>query len=128
MHHIPQTVAVIDDVPDNTEVVSLLLTAICEVPDVRVFHSGEEFLAGWLNSGFGMILLDLFMPGMSGYEVCNAIRRLDANVPIIAFSAYPDERTRALNWGFTDFIAKPITDSDSLCVLVHRYLDQRRAS
>jgi CheY-like chemotaxis protein len=122
------TIAVIDDVVDTTNMMSAVLASFCGVVDVLTFNSGKEFLEAFKNQTFSIVFLDLFMPEMSGYEVCTAVRSIDPAIPIIAFTAYREERTAAMSRGFTDFMLKPITDFDALCQMVKRYTDARMAS
>ncbi len=72
-----------------------------------------------------LILLDLVMPVISGYEVCSQIRRVSAfkDTPIIILTGNDGmiDRVRAKMVGATDFMAKPI-DSDKLLTTVQRYL------
>src|SRR5579884_788169 len=96
--------------------------------EVSTFNSGRTFLTAFKNNSYAVILLDLFMPDLDGYQVCKSIRKIDALVPVIAFTAYPEERDRALHSGFTAFIAKPIVDVNRFCELVRGWMDHRKAS
>src|SRR5215831_6428030 len=116
------TVALIDDLTDNTDILSMLLTHLCGVASVQSFNSGAEFLREFQPQGYAVILLDLLMPEMDGYEVFRCIREIDANVPIIALTAHTAERSRALSDGFTEFVAKPVLDIAGLCGVVRKYL------
>ncbi|HEU4594001.1 MAG TPA: response regulator [Pyrinomonadaceae bacterium] len=110
---------VVDDAPDVTEMIGMLMSyAGYEV--VTAFSATEAFDAARSGS-FDVIISDIGMPGMNGYELAEALRALPAyrSVPLIAvtgFSMY-DDRTRALSSGFNDFLTKPINPGDLLDVV-----------
>jgi two-component system OmpR family response regulator len=56
-----------------------------------------------------LLILDLMLPGMSGYSVCEAVRARDRNVPILILSArtLPEDRTRGFNLGANQYLTKP---------------------
>lgn len=116
-------VALIDDLSDNTDILSMLLTELCGVAEVRTFNSGRDFLEQLQRACYGVILLDLLMPEMDGYEVFRGIRKIDPEVPVIALTAHMGERGRAMGQGFAEFVTKPVMDIGALCRLVRKYLD-----
>ncbi|WP_342132715.1 response regulator [Hydrogenophaga sp. OTU3427] len=104
------TVLVVDDTPDNLSLMSGLLRDLYRV---QVANSGEKALK-LVRSGQlpDLILLDIMMPGLSGYEVCEALKAEPAtrDIPIIfltAISATQDEK-KGLDMGAVDFITKPV--------------------
>jgi putative two-component system response regulator len=105
------TVLVVDDTPDNLTLVSNLLKKDYRV---RVAISGEKALKIALSeTPPDLILLDVMMPVMDGYEVCQQLRNntLTAHIPIIfltAKSEVEDER-KGLSLGACDYITKPIS-------------------
>lgn len=105
------TVLVVDDTPDNLTLVSNLLKKDYRV---RVAISGEKALKIALSeSPPDLILLDVMMPVMDGYEVCEQLRNhaTTAHIPIIfltAKSEVEDER-KGLSLGASDYITKPIS-------------------
>lgn len=103
-------VLVVDDIPDNIDVLSGLLR---EDYQVKAALNGERALKVVEKSKPDMILLDIMMPGMGGYEVC---RRLKANpatahIPVIFISAKnaEEDETTGLELGAVDYITKPIS-------------------
>jgi len=104
------TILVVDDTPDNLNMMSGLLT---EHFRVKVANSGERALRICAQEAPDLILLDIMMPGVDGYEVCRRLKaepRL-ADVPIIfltAKSEIEDERC-GLALGAVDYITKPIS-------------------
>lgn len=105
------TILVVDDSADNLTLVSNLLKTDYRV---RVATSGERALKIALSAGPpDLILLDVVMPGMDGYEVCRQLRSsaLTLHIPIIFLTAktgVEDER-KGLALGASDYIAKPIS-------------------
>ncbi len=105
------TILVVDDTPDNLTLVSNLLKKDYRV---RVAINGEKALKiAFSDTPPDLILLDVMMPVMDGYEVCQQLRNssLTAHIPIIfltAKSEVEDER-KGLSLGASDYITKPIS-------------------
>ncbi|MDP2133173.1 MAG: two-component system response regulator [Sulfuritalea sp.] len=105
------TILVVDDTPDNLILMSNLLTGDYQV---KVAKGGERALAiATSDSPPDLILLDIMMPVMDGYEVC---RRLKcdpgtANIPVIFLTAKSEEEDekKGLELGAVDYITKPIS-------------------
>ena len=87
--------------------------------DVFVYHgyevdsadNGGDGLAKAMSGQFDMILLDIMLPGMDGFEVCNRIRSEDRDQPIIMLTAKTNDEDiiRGLTLGADDYIAKPFS-------------------
>src|SRR5215510_14672943 len=103
------TIAIIDNDQDQRDVIQVLLEA--EGHTTEQFKSGREFLATFKQGLYRLILMDLAMPDMDGYELLELVRREDPSVPVVAVTAYAYEpdRSRALAAGFSDFVTKPFT-------------------
>ena len=105
-----QTVLVVDDTPENIAVLSSLLS---EQYHVTVATSGAKALAlaGSTRQRPDLILLDVRMPGMDGYEVCTRLKA-DENlkgIPVIFLSALNEtaDKVKAFNVGGIDYVTKP---------------------
>jgi len=105
-------VLVVDDVPANVKLLEARLSA--EYFDVVTAMSGIEALAICDKAECDIVLLDVMMPDMDGFEVC---RRLKANpathhLPVIMVTAldHPSDRVRGLDAGADDFLTKPVSD------------------
>lgn len=114
--HLPGArVLVVDDQPANVRLLEALL-----VPrgyNVATAFSGEEALALIAESEPDLVLLDIVMPGIDGYEVCRRIReRIEtAYLPVVMVTASGDEqKVKALEAGADDFLTKPINRSELL--------------
>jgi diguanylate cyclase (GGDEF)-like protein len=68
------------------------------------------------NNHYNLILLDLRMPGMDGYAVMEKLGQIDPDsyLPVLALSAHPDNKLRALNAGAKDFVGKPFEHAEVL--------------
>ena len=105
-------VLVVDDVPANVKLLEARLSA--EYFDVVTAMSGSEALAICERAECDIVLLDVMMPDMDGFEVC---RRLKANrsthhIPVVMVTALdqPSDRVRGLDAGADDFLTKPVSD------------------
>jgi DNA-binding response OmpR family regulator len=103
------TVLVVDDEPHVVNLVSLSL--IPEKFNIIKAYSGPEAIDKAHRENPDLVLLDLMMPGMSGYEVCQKLKEnaLMQHIPIIILSAKGeiDDKLRGLRTGADDYIAKP---------------------
>jgi putative two-component system response regulator len=105
------TILVVDDVPENLALMNSLLQ---DDYKVKVASGGEKALQIAASAAPpDLILLDIMMPGMDGFEVCQRLKRdpRTMNIPVIfltAKSEVEDER-RGLELGAVDFIAKPVS-------------------
>ncbi|MBN8889748.1 MAG: PleD family two-component system response regulator [Rhodospirillales bacterium 70-18] len=120
-------ILIIDDVPANTRLLGARLGA--EYFEVRTAHDGPAALAEALAWQPDLILLDVMMPGMDGYETC---RRLKADVrtlhiPVVMVTTLDqtDERVRGLEAGADDFLTKPV-DFDTLLARVKSLVRLKR--
>ena len=105
-------VLVVDDIPANVKLLEARLSA--EYFDVTTAHNGAEALALAERAECDIILLDVMMPDMDGFEVC---RRLKSNpvthhIPVVMVTALdqPSDRVKGLEAGADDFLTKPVTD------------------
>ena len=109
----PDRILVIDDEPQITRVLRAALTA--QRFDVRTANDPEEALLlfrDWLPD---LVVTDLMMPGLSGVEVCRAIRAQSA-IPIVVLSVRDHERSKveALDAGADDYVTKPFSIQELL--------------
>jgi len=105
-------ILIVDDIPTNVRLLEARLTA--EYYEVLTASSGAQALAICAESDIDIVLLDVMMPEMDGFEVC---RRLKADpktqhVPVLMITALdqPSDRVKGLEVGADDFITKPVDD------------------
>src|SRR5579862_5532947 len=109
-------ILVVDDVPLNVKLLADLLAV--NGYGVCTAASGREALAQLAAERPDLVLLDVMMPGMSGYEVCTAIRADPAHamLPVVLVTALDpaEERARGLDAGADDFLSKPVSQAEVL--------------
>lgn len=120
-----QKILIVDDDENIAELVSLYLTKECF--DTMMVHDGEKALIAYESYQPNLILLDLMLPGIDGYQVCREIRTR-SNVPIIMLSAKGEvfDKVLGLELGADDYIMKPF-DSKELVARVKAVLRRYQA-
>jgi PAS domain S-box-containing protein len=105
----PQDILIVDDKPDNLRLLSTMLT--CYGYQVRKAINGQLALQGAEISPPDLILLDINMPKMNGYQVCEKLKLSEKtkDIPVIFISALDDvmEKVKAFEVGGVDYITKP---------------------
>ena len=117
---VKQKILIVDDDNNIAELISLYLTKECY--DTKIVNDGEEAVREFHSFQPNLILLDLMLPGMDGYQVCREIRH-DSDVPIIMLSAKGEvfDKVLGLELGADDYIIKPF-DSKELVARVKAVL------
>ena len=115
-----QKILIVDDDVNIAGLISLYLTKECF--DTLMVHDGEEAILNFASYQPNLILLDLMLPGIDGYEVCREIRKT-SSVPIIMLSAKGEifDKVLGLELGADDYIIKPF-DSKELVARVKAVL------
>ncbi len=129
IHH-DARILLAEDNPVNQKLAVKLLTKVGYV--VEVVNNGKEALAALEDKEFDMVLMDVQMPEMDGFEATAAIRNpkskvKDHDIPIIAMTAnaMKEDRQHCLNEGMDDYISKPI-NKQRLIEVVERQLTAPR--
>lgn len=106
-----QKILIVDDDNNIAELISLYLTKECF--DTKIVNDGEEALLAYKSYSPNLILLDLMLPGIDGYQVCREIRAKD-NIPIIMLSAKGEvfDKVLGLELGADDYIMKPFDSKE----------------
>lgn len=117
-------ILIVDDDENIAELISLYLIKECF--DTEIALNGEEALEKFKEYQPQLVLLDIMLPGIDGYDVCREIRK-DGNVPIIMLSAKGEvfDKVLGLKIGADDYMVKPF-DSNELVARVQAIL--RRAA
>ena len=101
-----QTILVVDDDPNIAQLVKLYLEK--EGFDVTVETRGDDAVASFQKNPPSLMLLDIMLPGMDGWQVCRAVRQI-SNIPIIMLSAKDEtfDKVLGLELGADDYMTKP---------------------
>lgn len=111
----PHKILVVDDQPKNVKLLADILSV--KGYEVTTAESGADALVQLRRNQPDLVLLDVMMPGMNGYEVCQAIRADPAlsALPVVLVTALdPSERIKGLEAGADDFLSKPINQPELL--------------
>lgn len=112
----PANILVVDDKPDNVRLLSTILTE--QGYQVRKVLNGQRAIATVLEFPPNLILLDVMMPEMNGYEVCAQLKSSPktSSIPVIFLSALDDvlDKVKAFDVGGVDYITKPFHGKEVL--------------
>jgi two-component system cell cycle response regulator len=105
-------ILVVDDIPANVKLLEARLLA--EYFDVLTAENGYDALSICERTQVDLILLDIMMPGIDGFEVCERLKAnpRTAHIPVVMVTALdqPSDRVRGLKAGADDFLTKPVND------------------
>ncbi|TWD57493.1 response regulator receiver modulated diguanylate cyclase [Agrobacterium vitis] len=105
-------ILIVDDIPANVKLLEVRLLA--EYLEVLTAGSGLEALDICENTQVDVVLLDVMMPGMDGFEVCERLKAnpRTAHIPVVIVTALdqPSDRVKGLKAGADDFLTKPVND------------------
>lgn len=115
-----QKILIVDDDVNISELISLYLTKECF--ETFIVNDGDEVLTSFKEFNPNLILLDIMLPGIDGYEICREIRKT-SQIPIIMLSAKGEifDKVLGLELGADDYIIKPF-DSKELVARVKAVL------
>jgi signal transduction histidine kinase len=120
-------ILIVDDTPDNLRLLSTMLAE--QNYDVRSVRSGSAALMGVQGQPPDLILLDINMPGMNGYEVCQRLKENpdSRDIPVIFISALNEvfDKVKGFSVGGVDYISKPFQVEEVL-VRVENHLKLRQ--
>ncbi len=106
-----QRILIVDDDENIAELISLYLMKECY--ETEIVHDGETALTAFAQFHPDLVLLDLMLPGIDGYQVCREIRK-DSTTPIIMLSAKGEvfDKVLGLELGADDYIIKPFDSKE----------------
>jgi len=96
--------------------------------ETQFANSAAQALSAIQAQRFDMYLLESWLPGISGFELCSRMREADPDTPILFFSsaAYEADKLRGLEAGANDYVSKP--EIDTLLGSIAKYLPQAKAA
>jgi len=109
MHPLMPRILIVDDDRSSSELIELMLRYSDHGYEISSVQTPEEGLRLAASERFDLFLLDYRLPGMSGAELCRALRQTDAETPILFFTtaAYERERREAMQAGANAYLVKP---------------------
>lgn len=104
----PPRISIIDDDASIREALKSLMRSVRV--NVEAFESAEEFLASEHSNETECLILDLYLPGMSGFALQDLLNSEGRKIPMIFITAHADDvsRQRALKAGAIDLLSKPV--------------------
>jgi DNA-binding response OmpR family regulator len=119
--NIKKKILVVDDEKAILKVISIKLKI--SGYDVAIAASGQEALRLVKTETPDLLLLDVVMPGIDGFEFLKQLRAF-SQLPVIVLSARPENAQKALSLGANDFLAKPF-DVDEMIERIEQILDKK---
>jgi two-component system, sensor histidine kinase len=113
-------ILVVDDAPDNRVLVARYLTRVGA--EVETASDGAEGAQRALESDYDVVLMDLQMPRVDGFEAMKTLKEKNYSVPVIALTAHAmrGDRERCLEAGFSEHVSKPI-DAQNLIRIIQNF-------
>ena len=114
-------IAVVDDSRDALDIFEIVFR---DEHEVETFEDPVTFMDHFSPNRYGLILLDLALPSIDGFEVFRWINDRDADVPVVAVTARAQdaERQKALKAGFCDYFVKPIVEMERFRTAVQAHI------
>ena len=111
-------ILIVEDVEINGAIIRSILSKYGATSDSAL--NGQEAVDFHIHNNYDVILMDLRMPVMDGFEAARKIREIDQEIPIIALSAnaYEDDKKKALQAGMNDHIEKPINQKQLIQTII----------
>mgnify|MGYP001759083487 FL=1 len=111
-------IMVVEDDIDLSELIKMYL--IPEGWEIETFHTGKKAIESFYKNHYDLILLDLLLPDINGFEICKQIRE-KSTIPIIMLTALEDSihKVQGLNMGADDYIIKPFDPTELVLSLIH---------
>lgn len=114
-------------IEDEQRVAQLIKTGLCELGfDAAVAYDGDMGLRLFKSGGFSLVVSDVILPGMNGFELCREIRKLNPDVPVLMLTALgsTDDKLDGFDAGADDYMVKPF-DFRELAARINILLKRR---
>ena len=113
-----RTILIAEDMDDNYLLYKIYLE---KHYDLSRATNGEEAVSKYLECNPDIILMDIGMPVVDGYQATDAIRQLSSDIPIVAVTAfaYDEDRRKVMSRGFNGYLSKPL-NKDELLKMLHK--------
>jgi CheY-like chemotaxis protein len=118
-----KTIGVVEDNPDNSLLIQLLLQ---DKYKTILFDNGPDALKGFEENTPDLVLMDISLPGMDGIEILKQMRANDKlkKIPVIALTAHAmyGDLEKYIVYGFDNYLSKPIVDEEVLFWTIEKLL------
>jgi CheY-like chemotaxis protein len=120
-----ELILIVEDEDINYQVLCSILTSINLKYERAI--SGNEAVDMFLHNNYSLILMDVQLPEMNGWEATMKIRENDSQIPIVAVTAYASDPTRkkSMDAGCNDFVTKPI-NKEKLIQIIDKHLSKNK--
>ncbi|AZZ36639.1 hypothetical protein CIK05_07495 [Bdellovibrio sp. qaytius] len=114
------SILIVDDSPDNRVLMNLYLKREGAITDEA--SGGQEAIEKVIKNNYDIILMDIQMPGIDGYEALAELKKLNYNKPVIALTAHAmiEEKRKTIIAGFVDHVTKPV-DTTALMTTILKH-------
>lgn len=102
-------IALVDDTPEELEILSEILNAELPHADVFTFTNGKNFLQAWPHNSYDLILLDIYMEEMLGVDVARKVRETDEDVRIVFCTTSNEFASESYEVGANYYLQKPVS-------------------
>lgn len=104
-------IMIIEDDVDLSELIKMYL--MHEGWEIEIFNTGKDSIRAFKENQYNLIILDLMLPDINGFEICKIVRK-KSTIPIIMLTALEDSiyRVQGLNMGADDYVIKPFEPSE----------------
>jgi two-component system, sensor histidine kinase len=106
----------------------MLISALLKPTGIEITHAknGKKVIEIFENEHFDIILMDIKMPLIDGFEATREIRKSNSDIVIIAQTAYAYKREDCIANGFSDYISKPF-NRDALTEIIRKYFERKQS-
>ena len=102
-------IALVDDTPEELNILTEIVNSELPLADVETFHNGENFLKAWTNNSYDLILLDIYMGEMLGVNVARKVRETDLDVRIVFCTTSNEFASESYEVGANYYLQKPVS-------------------
>ncbi len=105
-------IAIVEDEDNIANLIRLLLKEI--TTDITLYDNGWKAIDGILSENYSLIVLDVMLPGVNGYEICRKLRNSGVKTPILMLTAKSeeDDKVMGLEIGADDYLTKPFSNKE----------------
>lgn len=115
-----KTILIAEDIESNFKLLKYFLSGT-NIEILRAVNGKEAVKKYLSNRNIDLVLMDIKMPVMDGFSAAKLIREANSSIPIIAQTAYADDRERAIKCGCTGYISKPF-DKKTLLKVISEFI------